>query len=156
MGMETGDAYSLERAIHRLAQLQDMRDFEGFLGVMLEDSNYLVTTQAPELKQEMTWMQLTKQELEKRLASLAEHEWEIGQLDQSRIISVNNIEKAREITRTSSNFAIYNTDDMGKSSLYAVGIYEDKWVLQQDTWRLEQRQVVLKTRQISPLSPLPL
>ncbi len=156
MSFDSGAAYSLERAIHALARYQDGQDFAAFLGVMLEDSNYLVTARAPELRQEMTWMQLTKQELEKRLASLAEHEWEIGQLDQSRLISINNIEKIHEKTRTSSNFAIYNTDEKGKTSLYAVGVYEDEWVLQKDTWRLKHRQVVLKTRQIYPLSPLPL
>ena len=147
---------SLEQAILNTGRFLDERDYEAFQGLMLDEAEYLVTAQAPELKQEMTWMQLGKQELAHRLESLHEHEWEIARFEQTRLISINNVDKTGQIARTSANFAIYHTDESGRSSLYAVGSYKDQWCQLDGTWRLKRRQVVLKTRQIYPLSPLPL
>ena len=49
---------SLEQAILNTGRFLDERDYEAFQGLMLDEAEYLVTAQAPELKQEMTWMQL--------------------------------------------------------------------------------------------------
>ena len=156
MSSDIESAYALDRAIHRLARHLDERDFEAFLAVMLDEAEYLVTAKAPELEEEMTWMHLEKQELAERLVSIDEHQWEIATREQTRLISINHVEKISENTRTSANLVIYNTDASGQTECYAVGSYEDNWCYLESRWRLRRRQVVLKTRQIYPLSPLPL
>ena len=72
------------------------------------------------------------------------------------ILSIIFVEINGEISRTSTNFVIYHTDNEGQSECFAVGRYEDEWCLQEEAWQLQQREVVLKTRQLPVLSPLPI
>jgi 3-phenylpropionate/cinnamic acid dioxygenase small subunit len=77
-------------------------------------------------------------------------------VEQTRVLSVDVIEVNGETANSSSSFALYHTDEAGLTSCYAVGRYDDSWEKDMDTWKLLSRRVVLKTRQLSMLSPLPI
>lgn len=146
----------LTRQIHASARCLDERDFEAYLACFSDDGEYSITTQAPELRDKMVWMRVSRAELAERLTSVDQHEWEIATLEQSRLLSVDSIEINGEKACISSGFALYHTDEAGRSSLFAVGRYEDAWLQTGQGWRLSCREVVLKTRQLEPLSPLPI
>lgn len=146
----------LTRQIHASARCLDERDYDAFLACFIEDGEYSISTRAPELQEKMTWMRVSRAELAERLASIDQHEWEITILEQSRLLSVDRVAIDGDTARTSSGFALYHTDEAGCSTLYAVGRYDDDWHRRGGRWRLGRRDVVLKTRQLEPLSPLPI
>lgn len=154
MSMESH--FQLERLIHRAARYLDEQDYAGFLSLFSENAEYLITVRAPELEQKMTWMQQSRTELGERLEAMDKHEWEIAREEQSRLISIDIVEISGEISRTSTNFVIYRTHNEGQSECFAVGRYEDEWCLHGENWQLQRREVVLKTRQLPVLSPLPI
>lgn len=85
-----------------------------------------------------------------------EHEWEIVGVEQTRVVSVDIVEVNGEMADTSSSFALYHTGQEGLTSCYAVGRYDDCWEKAANTWKLGTRRVMLKTRQLDMLSPLPI
>ena len=156
MTSELNNESILNRLVHLSARYLDDQKYDDFLALFSNEGRYSITCKAPELSDKMTWMQQTKQELAERLNSMTEHEWEIALVTQTRIVSVDIINVDNEDAELSSSFALYNTEQSGRTSCYAVGRYEDKWIRQNDTWLLVNREVELKTRILEMPSPLPI
>ena len=146
----------LNRLVHASARYLDDHDFQAYLGLYGDEGTYTIITRAPELPEPMVWMQRNRTELSERIAAMSEQEWEIAEVEQTRVLSVDVIEVNGETANSSSSFALYHTDEAGLTSCYAVGRYDDSWEKYTDTWKLLSRRVVLKTRQLSMLSPLPI
>ena len=146
----------LNRLVHASARYLDDRDFQAYLGLYGEDGTYTIITRAPELPEPMVWMQRNRTELSERIAAMSEQEWQIAEVEQTRLLSVDVIEVNGKTADTSSSFALYHTNEAGLTSCYAVGRYDDCWRKDRDTWKLLKRRVVLKTRQLDMLSPLPI
>ena len=156
MSAETDVHTELNRLIHAAARYLDDHDFQAYLELYKEEGVYSIVTRAPELPEPMIWMQHSRGELQERISSMTEHEWEIAGVEQTRVLSVDLIEVNGESASTSSSFALYHTGQEGLTSCYAVGRYDDCWEQVADRWKLGSRRVVLKTRQLSMLSPLPI
>lgn len=146
----------LRALIHLSARYLDDRNYQAFIALFLEESEYRVSCKAPELTAPMIWMQLDRNELTERINSESAQEWEIATIEQTRIISVDEINLRKETADVSSSFSLYQTDQEGRSSLYALGRYDDKWKETNGEWRLSVREVRLKTRMLKLLSPLPI
>ena len=146
----------LNRLIHASARYLDDRDFQAYLDLYREEGVYSIITKAPELPDPMVWMQRNRTELGERVAAMSEQEWEIAEVEQTRVVSVDLVEVNGVTANTSSSFALYHTGEEGLTSCYAVGRYDDCWEKDTDTWKLLSRRVLLKTRQLSMLSPLPI
>jgi 3-phenylpropionate/cinnamic acid dioxygenase small subunit len=146
----------LRRRIHASARYLDDHNFDAFLSLFLEEADYEIVAQAPELRGQMTWMQRSKTELAERFAAVPKHEWQIMQAEQTRLVSVDVIDIENDCARSSSSFVVFNTDSEGRSSCFVVGRYEDEWRKDEEEWYLQKRQVLLKTRLLTTLSPLPI
>jgi len=147
---------AITRLIHASAHYLDEHNFDAYVGLFADEGEYLIVTKAPELPKLMTWMQRSKAELAERFDAAPEHEWQIMQQDQTRLVSVNMLKVSNDTASSSSNFTVYNTDEQGRSSCFAVGCYEDRWSMKDENWLLEQRKVVLKTRLLASPTALPL
>ena len=156
MGVEIAEQSALERLIHASARYLDDHEFQAYLDLYREEGVYSIVTKAPELPEPMIWMQRSRAELQERISAMSEHEWEIAGVEQTRIVSVDIIEVNGATADTSSSFALYHTGQEGLTSCYAVGRYDDFWEKAADTWKLGSRRVMLKTRQLGMLSPLPI
>ena len=156
MSEEIAAQLELNRLIHASARYLDDHEFQAYLDLYREEGVYSVVTKAPELPDPMIWMQRSRTELQERISSMSEHEWEIAGVEQTRVVSVDIIEVDGETANTSSSFALYHTGEEGLTSCYAVGRYDDCWEKATDIWKLASRRVVLKTRQLGMLSPLPI
>ncbi len=154
--MEIADQLALMRLIHASARYLDDHEFQAYLDLYGEQGDYSIVAKAPELPEPMVWMQGSRGELQERISSMSEHEWEIAGVEQTRLVSVDIVEVNGETATTSSSFALYHTGQEGLTSCYAVGRYDDCWEKAADTWKLGSRRVVLKTRQLAMLSPLPI
>ena len=156
MSVDIADQLALNRLIHASARYLDDHDFQAYLELYREEGVYTIVARAPELPDPMIWMQRSRAELRERIASMSEHEWEIAGVEQTRVVSVDIVEVNGATADTSSSFALYHTGQEGLTSCYAVGRYDDCWEKAADTWKLGSRQVMLKTRQLGMLSPLPI
>lgn len=145
----------LNRLVHHSARFLDDHDFDAYLQLFADPAEYLICVTAPEVPQPMIWMQQTIQQLSGRITAMKQHEWEIARLEQTRLVSLDTLSHDGQLARTSSSFALYHTDQAGRSACYAVGRYEDSWQHSTGRWLLSKRQVVLKTRLLDRLSPLP-
>ena len=156
MSEEIAAQLELNRLIHASARYLDDRDFQAYLDLYRGEGVYSIVTRAPELPEPMVWMQRDRAELSERIDAMSEQEWEIAEVEQTRVVSVDLIEVNGVSANTSSSFALYHTGEEGLTSCYAVGRYDDCWEKDTETWKLLSRRVVLKTRQLSMLSPLPI
>ena len=156
MSEEIAVQLELNRLIHASARYLDDRDFQGYLGLYREEGSYTIVTKAPELPEPMVWMQRSRAELSERIDAMSGQEWEIAEVEQTRVASVDLVEVNGGTANTSSSFALYHTDQEGITSCYAVGRYDDCWEKVTDTWKLLSRRVELKTRQLSMLTPMPI
>ena len=154
--MDLRAQFELNRLVHASGRYLDERDFQAYLDLYLEEGSYEIVTRAPELPEPMVWMRYQRHELRARIAALSEQEWEIAQVEQSRVLSVEVLEPGDGTARTSSSFLLYHTSPEGITSFYAAGRYDDCWETAADTWKLRSRRVVLKTRQLGMPSPLPI
>ena len=146
----------VRQLIHAAARYLDDRAFAEFIGLFDPDGRYRIQARAPELPEPMVWMDLSRDELETRCVGAARQEWEILQFEQTRLLSIDRMTENDDGWATSTSVAIYHTDPIGRSSCYAVGRYDDQWCHGADAWLLMTRNVVLKTRILTPQSPLPL
>ncbi|MDE0154563.1 MAG: nuclear transport factor 2 family protein [Gammaproteobacteria bacterium] len=156
MSEEIAAQLELNRLIHASARYLDDHDFQAYLDLYREEGVYSIVTRAPELPEPMVWMQRDRTELDERIAAMSEQEWEIAEVEQTRVVSVDLVEVNGQAANTSSSFALYHTGEEGLTSCYAVGRYDDCWGKDRETWKLLSRRVVLKTRQLGMLSPLPI
>ncbi len=156
MSEEINTQFELNRLIHASARYLDSHDFQAYLDLYKEEGVYTVITKAPELAEPMVWMQHSCSELRERIAAMTEQEWEIADVEQTRVLSVDLVEVSADTANTSSSFALYHTDQEGLTSCYAVGRYDDCWEKDTNSWMLRSRRVGLKTRQLSMPSPLPI
>ncbi len=156
MSVEITDQLALNRLVHASARYLDDHEFQAYLDLYREEGVYSIVTKAPELPEPMIWMQRSRAELQERISSMSEHEWEIAGVEQTRVVSVDIVEVNGDTATTSSSFALYHTGQEGLTSCYAVGRYDDCWEKAKDAWKLGSRRVVLKTRQLGMLSPLPI
>ncbi len=156
MSYEINTQFELNRLIHASARYLDDHDFQAYLELYREEGVYTVITKAPELAEPMVWMQHSCSELRERIAAMTEQEWEIADVEQTRVLSVDLVEVSGDTASTSSSFVLYHTDQEGITSCYAVGRYDDCWEKDTNSWMLRSRRVGLKTRQLSMPSPLPI
>ena len=156
MSEEIAAQLELKRLVHASARHLDDHDFPAYLELYREEGVYSIVTNAPELPEPMVWMQRNRAELGERISSMTEHEWEIAEVEQTRIVSVDLVEVSGATANTSSSFALYHTSQEGLTTCYAVGRYDDCWEKVTETWKILSRRVELKTRQLDMLSPLPI
>jgi 3-phenylpropionate/cinnamic acid dioxygenase small subunit len=149
-------AESIRRRIHLTARHLDDGDYAAFLKLFTADGEYRVEANAPELQNTMTWLQMTRDELAERCAQVSKQEWQIGSYQQTRLLSIDIIDNYGDAAHSSTNFVIYQTDSQGRTECYVAGRYEDDWSATNGEWELAARCVELKTRLLSPMSPLPL
>jgi 3-phenylpropionate/cinnamic acid dioxygenase small subunit len=154
--MMSNAAESLRRQVHLAARHLDDGDYTSFLNLFTDQGEYRVEAQAPELAQPMTWMHMARDELGERCAQLSRQQWQIADYHQTRLLSLDIADIEGDQAHTSTGFVIYQTDQQGRSECYAVGRYEDEWRTESGHWKLDSRCVQLKTRLLSPMSPLPL
>jgi 3-phenylpropionate/cinnamic acid dioxygenase small subunit len=86
-------------------------------------------------------------------------EWPSHIHDESRrkhLITVDEIELAPGTATVYSTFAVFRTEENGRSALFCIGNYEDQFLGQLTHWKLTARRVTVETRFLSTPTPIPL
>jgi len=145
--------FELKRLLLASGRYLDERNFQAYLDLYQEQGSYAIVTQAPE---PTVIMQCNRDALQERLTGSSGQDRAGAEVEQSRVVSVEIFKLSDTTVQTSSSVALYHTSPDGTIALYADGHYQDCWENAADTWKLRSRRVVLKTRRLRELLPLPI
>jgi 3-phenylpropionate/cinnamic acid dioxygenase small subunit len=143
----------LRSLVSRSGRLLDDGAFDDYVGLYADGGRYAMTAKTPELPKPMTWMTLSRDELQSLFDSLPSHEWNIG--ERLHLIAIDEIEIGEHAT-VWSTFCVIRIDGDGRQELYASGRYTDRWEATGSDWRLVDRETRVANRLWTAPSPIPL
>ena len=152
--MSTEAREALRGAIHRSGRYLDDGRFDAYVDLFTADGEYCLEARAPELMRPMTWMALSRDELDLLFKEAPGHEWPLG--ERTHLIAVDSIESSRNGATVMSTFCVLRADETGRLECYAVGRYDDVWVMGTEGWKLRRRVATLRNQLLSVPSPVPL
>lgn len=144
----------IRRLIAQSARRLDAGEFGEYVELYTDDGSYLLKADGTEIGQEMIWLDLSRDELSALLEESPQHVHDLA--DRTHMITVDDIRIDGDTAVAQSTFAVYRTDQSGRSEVYAVGYYEDQLQCQADQWRIGKRVVYSKTRMFRTPTPMPL
>lgn len=142
-----------EWAVRRTCLLLDEERFDEWLECFSDDATYGVVAHSEELRREMRWLDLSRTELDARLANV--DSFVRDRARRTRVPTVMAVEPHDDGSVEVMSYVVaYRTELDGSSSLYALLRYDDLWHI--DEWKLAARRVVLRTRMLATGSHMPL
>ena len=134
----------------------DSRHYEKFIGLFAGTGRYILTAESGEIRQVMTWLDVSKTELEELLKEASKHVHDLA--ERTHLLSVDEIKLNKDGNSASakSTFSVFRTDKGGSSEVYAVGFYDDSLLVSNGTWKIEDRRVNVRTRMFKTPTPTPL
>jgi methanesulfonate monooxygenase small subunit len=145
----------VEEFVYETCLRLDEKDWKGFLDLCDEKFNYKVTAYAPEIRNDMTWLDRDRAEVEEFIGMLPKHNTDPNPL--TRHAQVWKVKLDGNRADVVSSLQIYRTAlNGGATELYAVGKYFDTVALDGGRPRLLARHVKLDTRDLGWGTHLPL
>lgn len=135
---------AIERLVHRSCLLLDQERFDDYLALCALDFCYQLKTYSSEIRREMTWLSLTREQLTDLFAGLSEHVRISDALH--RQAAVDDLETIDDEARVIASVTVHQTDAHGQTQLFAVGRYHDRLRIDGDRPLLCERIVHLQTR----------
>jgi len=151
--MPDDDRESIRTLIARSGRLLDAGRFAEYVELFAADGRYQLEAHSSEIGRDMVWLSLDRAEL----ADLF-REWPLHVRDaatRTHLIAIDEIELDGTHARALSTFAVYRTDERGRSEFYCVGRYEDELRADAAAWKINRRSARLETRLLVTPTPLP-
>lgn len=153
-GIEREVLEQAEWAVRRTCLLLDDERFDEWLECFTDDATYGVVAHGDELRREMRWLDLSRAELDARLANV--NSFVRDRARRMRVPTVMAVEPRDDgLVEVMSYVVTYRTELDGSSSLYALLRYVDLWRMG-EKWKLAARRVVLGTRMLATGSHVPI
>jgi 3-phenylpropionate/cinnamic acid dioxygenase small subunit len=140
--------------IRETAVRLDREDLEGWFELFAQNASYELNSYSPELRAQTVWWRADRGELEKQLGEVHEHVRDPAR--RLHLVTPMSVTIAGGQVTALSHFVIYRTLPSGESALFAVGRYEDEFVLENGCWRYAVHRAVLETRVLDAFTHLPL
>lgn len=135
----------------------DDDDFEGFLALCTPDFHYTIEAFSPEIRRDMTWLDLGRAELEVLFRTLPRHNSDHAPLTRHVTVYTVAVDEAQGEARAVSALQVFRTAlDGGATALFAVGKIHDALTWDGARAALRQRRVKLTTRLLGIGSHKPL
>ncbi len=142
--------------IYRSCRCLDVQDFDGYIALCTSKFRYKITLYSPELRKDMIWLNHDRDGLAALLAMVPRHLVRLGSLQ--RNVTVYTID--RDETNNSANmfsaFSVFNIDNEGRPSIFAVGHYHDTVYLSDNQPLLVSRNARLASRDLGIGSHIPI
>lgn len=152
------DEHLRQQVIGNLVQttgaLLDGEDFNGWLALFDEHSEYELTAYSTEIRQQMSWWKSDRASLEKILKEIPRHVRDPGR--RLHIVTPTLVEVSGDSARAVSSFAVFRTTPDGETRVYVVGHYEDDLVKKAERWLYVTHKVVLQTRLLEAPTHVPI
>lgn len=148
--METtvNEKQARELIVHSCVAMDEL-DFKRFLCMCDETFNYKITAYSPEIRRTMVWLDKDKKGLKELLDLLPQQNMDRTPI--TRHASLATVEPAADehCFNVVSNLQVFRTEmDGGVTSLYAVGKYFDRIMINGGVPKLVAREVRLDTRML--------
>lgn len=142
--------------VYRSCLLMDELDFSGYLELCAPEFRYRISAYSPELKKNMVWQEVDKEELRHHLDLVPKHVRDMSRL--SRYPTVYTISYSDDGRRASaiSGLQVFKTKlDGGETQLFGIARLHDEMELDSGNPKLLSREVRMETRQLGTGSQIP-
>jgi methanesulfonate monooxygenase small subunit len=150
------DREAVRELVATSCQLMDEERYADYLGLCTDDYSYRVTAFSGELRRDMVWLELNRNDLGSLFDMLPEHVKPQGSFARHANVCAIRANGASGTLHVTSTLTVYFTDLRGSSRLFAVGRYEDEVEVSGERPRLKTREVRLATRALGTGSQIPL
>lgn len=152
--IETAELEAVRAVVVAAADRLDREDLGAWLALFADDGAYELAAYSPELRRTMVWWSAPLHVLRKQLDEVPQHERDPAR--RLHVLGPVTVGSHDAGARADVTFAVYRTLPDGRSSLYAVGRYDDTLVRTSAGWRLQLHRAVLETRMLDAFTHLPL
>lgn len=144
----------IRELVQETAALLDSEQLDQWVELFANVSEYEIVAHGNEIAARMTWWRSSREELRKLLDDVPRQVRDKAR--RLHLVSPVAIQCSGERGTVQSHFAVFRTTAEGRSSVYAVGRYDDTVVKASGRWVYEKHQVVLDTRMLDTFTHLPL
>jgi methanesulfonate monooxygenase subunit beta len=135
--------------LYRACLMLDARNFKDWLDVCAEGFTYTIRAFSPEIRREVTFLDLDLEGITTLVKHLPRHNTDQSTFTRHMNVYTADFESGGALCRAVSSVAIYRTElDGGTTRLFALARYYDTLRLQPDGWRFVAREVRLETRNL--------
>ena len=142
--------------IYRSCFMLDALDFPGYLELCAPDFRYRIVAYSPELKKDMVWQEVTREELKHHFEIVPKHVSDTSSV--ARFPTVYSISYSPDGKRATalSGLQVYKTKlDGGETKLFGICRIHDVIEMDAGHPRLLSREVRMETRQLGIGSQIP-
>ena len=150
------DREAVRELIGRSCLLMDEERYADYLGLCTDDYRYCVTAFSEELRKDMIWLELGRNDLGGMFDMLPEHVRPEGTFIRHANVCAIRANGGSGRLHVTSTLTVYFTDLRGTTRLFAIGRYEDDVDVSGGEPRLKAREVRLATRALGTGSQIPL
>ena len=116
---------AVRELIYRSCRCLDTHDFDGYIALCAPAFRYRITVYSPELRKEMIWLNHDRDRLATLLAAVPRHLARLGSLQRNATVYTIERDGTEGPARVTSAFSVFNIDNEGRPSVFAVGHYHD-------------------------------
>lgn len=146
--IERMSKHAIEELLYKSTRLIDDENFGDFLELCDPEFTYTISTFSDELGTEMIWWHKDKEGMAHAVSNADNHERYTGTL-RRHVSMVRVLGSDNDRHDVESAVAVYHTEVNGVTTLYAVGLYNDKISVLGETARFLKREAVLDTRRLT-------
>ncbi len=145
----TSDRSAIEELIYSSCMALDENDYASYMNLCSPQFTYRLSAFSPEVKQDMTWLDHDRAELQELFDTLPKHNSDRSPLTRNAVVYKVKVDAGQKKADVVTAVQIFKTAlNGGKSELFAVGKYIDEVSLDGDEPVLTSRQVKLDTRDL--------
>ena len=152
----SADNDAVRELIYRSCCCLDEHDFAGYIALCSPEFRYQITLYSPELRKEMIWLNHDRDGLQALLDMVPRHLVRLGALQRNATVYRIERDRADEQADVMSAFSVFNIDNEGRPSVFAVGHYHDTVDLSSAQPLLARRNARLASRDLGIGSHIPI
>lgn len=141
----------VQELIFRSCLLLDQKDYKSWLALCGPNFRYAIRATSPEIRQEMTWLDHDRSELQTLFDNLHLHVVVPGDYHRHVGMTLETRNSDTNLT-TESSVIVFHTTPQGASSLFALATYSDAFTIESGKPSWLSREVRMETRQL-PFGP---
>jgi len=145
----SSERVAIEELIYQTCMTLDQGDYSSFLGLCDPQFEYRLSAFSPEIKQDMTWLDHGRTEIEDLFNTLPKHNSDHSPLTRNAVVYKVDIDSQKQQASVVTALQIFKTAlNGGTTQLFAVGKYYDTISLCGKAPALLKRHVRLDTRDL--------
>jgi methanesulfonate monooxygenase small subunit len=135
--------------LYRACMMLDARNFKDWLDVCGEEFTYVIRAFSPEIRRDMTFLDLDLEGMTTLVKHLPRHNTDQSTFTRHMTVYTVEFDAAGTTCNTVSSVAVYRTElDGGTTHLFALGRYHDTLKMTPEGWRFTAREIRLETRNL--------